>query len=398
MKLVFISDPPNYNSANYLEPHKHKRLHTTATFAIMDLLKREMEKKRKAIELAKKSGAALQDNSNGNSDTKTKRAYLKVGEMKRLEEQRQDENRHHKKHKIEDESKAIELKNITKEATTAMLNRSTTNEKETKQTHVSEQNTMSSQEISNSLRELGLPVWLFGEREDSQRQARLEEAREELKAALAGRSENDEFRLGNDGHNIPNPFIGKKHQDVEEDFPKRKESSKQQKILEEEVNDDPDDPHKTVYKFLKVQLKLWEEDLVNRPDAVKVTLAGKNETKTLKQCKDYIRPLFKQLKSRQLDESLLNNLVKIVKFCKEGEFVKANDAYMDVAIGRAAWPIGVTMVGIHARTGRAKIESSNVAHVMNSESQRKYLTSVKRLMTFCQKKSDVAPSKRVSNN
>lgn len=66
-------------------------------------------------------------------------------------------------------------------------------------------------------------------------------------------------------------------------------------------------------------------------------------------------------------------------------------------IGRAAWPIGVTMVGIHARSGRAKIASSNVAHVMNSELQRKYLTSVKRLLTFDQKRRvDVDPSKKVS--
>jgi len=55
------------------------------------------------------------------------------------------------------------------------------------------------------------------------------------------------------------------------------------------------------------------------------------------------------------------------------------------------------MVGIHARSGRAKIESANVAHVMNSELQRKYLTSVKRLMTYAQKKrDDVAPSKKVT--
>ena len=92
------------------------------------------------------------------------------------------------------------------------------------------------------------------------------------------------------------------------------------------------------------------------------------------------------------------NILKIVDFCQQGDFVKANDAYMDVAIGRAAWPIGVTMVGIHARTGRSKIESQNVAHVMNSELQRKYLTSVKRLMTFAQnKRTDVNPSKKVMN-
>jgi pre-mRNA-splicing factor 18 len=97
-----------------------------------------------------------------------------------------------------------------------------------------------------------------------------------------------------------------------------------------------------------------------------------------------------------LEENIIAHLVNIIDCCEEQEFVRANDAYMDLAIGRAAWPIGVTMVGIHARSGREKIASGNVAHVMNSELQRKYLTSVKRLMTYAQKKSDVSPSKKVS--
>jgi len=118
----------------------------------------------------------------------------------------------------------------------------------------------------------------------------------------------------------------------------------------------------------------------------------------MQQCRDYINPLFKQCKKREVDEGQLQNILKIIDFCIEGEFVKAHDAYMDVAIGRAAWPIGVTMVGIHARTGRSKIESQNVAHVMNSELQRKYLTSIKRLMTFAQsKRPDIHPSKKVVN-
>lgn len=44
-----------------------------------------------------------------------------------------------------------------------------------------------------------------------------------------------------------------------------------------------------------------------------------------------------------------------------------------MAIGNAPWPIGVTMVGIHARTGREKIFSKHVAHVLNDETQRKYI-------------------------
>ena len=78
------------------------------------------------------------------------------------------------------------------------------------------------------------------------------------------------------------------------------------------------------------------------------------------------------------------------------DFLKANDHYLRCAIGNAAWPIGLTMVGIHERSGREKINTSKVAHVMNNELQRKYFTSVKRLMTFAQKKRpDVPPSMKV---
>lgn len=66
-----------------------------------------------------------------------------------------------------------------------------------------------------------------------------------------------------------------------------------------------------------------------------------------------------------------------------------------MAIGNAPWPIGVTMVGIHARTGREKIFSKNVAHVMNDETQRKYLQGLKRLMTKCQQYFPTDPSRCV---
>lgn len=79
-----------------------------------------------------------------------------------------------------------------------------------------------------------------------------------------------------------------------------------------------------------------------------------------------------------------------------GDFLKANDHYLRCAIGNSAWPIGLTMVGIHERSGREKISSSKVAHIMNNELQRKYLSSVKRLMTYAQNlRPDVPPSKKL---
>ena len=50
-----------------------------------------------------------------------------------------------------------------------------------------------------------------------------------------------------------------------------------------------------------------------------------------------------------------------------------------MATGNAPWPIGVTMVGIHARTGREKIFSKHVAHVLNDETQRNYIQGLKNM-------------------
>ena len=66
-------------------------------------------------------------------------------------------------------------------------------------------------------------------------------------------------------------------------------------------------------------------------------------------------------------------------------YVKAHDAYILCAIGNAPWPMGITGTGVHERQGRQHIQVSKIAHVMNDETQRKYLQSVKRLLTFAQK-------------
>ena len=56
-----------------------------------------------------------------------------------------------------------------------------------------------------------------------------------------------------------------------------------------------------------------------------------------------------------------------------------------MAIGNAPWPIGVTMVGIHARTGREKIFAQEIAHVLNDETQRKYIQVTSARLSFKKK-------------
>lgn len=44
------------------------------------------------------------------------------------------------------------------------------------------------------------------------------------------------------------------------------------------------------------------------------------------------------------------------------------------------------LLQIHERSGREKIFSNNVAHVLNDEVSRKYIQSLKRVLTFAQSK------------
>ncbi|KAF2367654.1 Pre-mRNA processing factor 4 (PRP4)-like, partial [Trinorchestia longiramus] len=152
---------------------------------------------------------------------------------------------------------------------------------------------------------------------------------------------------------------------------------------------------KLVMQFVELILQIWGKKLNSRPDAEKISVMGKKDAATYNQTRSYLKPLTKRLRKRTLPEDILECLVEIVEHCLERNYVGANDAYLTMAIGNAPWPIGVTMVGIHARTGREKIFSKHVAHVLNDETQRKYIQGLKRLITKCQVYYATVPSRCV---
>ena len=414
----------------------------------MDLLKREMERKRKALQVAKQKMMMEQSESISGTEFRPRR-FMKTSEVRRILEEEEDYLKERKKsastntiddvvetssivHETTHTTKKQKLDGTKASNTTANGDQTTNShndhDKEKNDTALHKQGKLqyTLEAVQRELRLLGLPITYFGETSVGQRLQRLQHAQTHQSIMQLQEREADEFRL-KQGFGIRNTFLEKDSdlQHIETDFQHdtdnndhhRSSNSRKSKEATDVAStnndsnaqsrdrvattntsevDDGDDKHKRIYKHFKGLLKQWENDLNQRPDEAKRSLVGRNETKKVKQCKDYIRPLFQLCKRRQLDENMADKLFAMVLFCEEGEFVRAHDAYMDIAIGRAAWPIGVTMVGIHARTGRAKIESSNVAHVMNSELQRKYLTSVKRLLTYEQnQRTDVDPSKKV---
>ncbi|KZV17035.1 pre-mRNA-splicing factor 18 [Dorcoceras hygrometricum] len=152
--------------------------------------------------------------------------------------------------------------------------------------------------------------------------------------------------------------------------------------------------------FFKKLLNEWKQELDEMSEAEKRTAKGKSMVATFKQCARYLHPLFKfcRKKASILPGDIRQALLVVVRCCMKRDYLAAMDQYIKLAIGNAPWPIGVTMVGIHERSAREKIYTNSVAHIMNDETTRKYLQSVKRLMTFAQRRYPTMPSKAVEFN
>lgn len=238
-------------------------------------------------------------------------------------------------------------------------------------------------EIEKKLKSRAEPIRLFGET-DRQRMARLKllEAKEEERS---GGQRNDFYELL------------KEEDDEDEDDKKNKRAKTDQNVTDVTVDDikeiinrellikDRSKARQSIELYLNTLIREWQSDLDSRPEDVKRSTAGKMASATFQQTKDYLNPFFKMLKRDELPADILSHVIDIVGFLQQREYVRANDTYLRLSIGNAPWPIGVTMVGIHERSAHEKINTGSVAHALNDEVTRKWIQSIKRLMTFCQK-------------
>lgn len=148
----------------------------------------------------------------------------------------------------------------------------------------------------------------------------------------------------------------------------------------------------------------WGQQLEARPSSVKASPAGVQATHQYKASVKAFQPLLLQLRGdgAPLPGDVLSALWLIVGAMKGRDYLRAMDLYLKLSIGNAAWPIGVTQVGIHTRSAREKIShvanSSSQAHAMNDEVTRKYIHAFKRLITFAQTAYPTDPSKSIDFN
>lgn len=263
-------------------------------------------------------------------------------------------------------------------------------------------------EVIKRLRERGQPILLFGESEyESYKRLRVLEVHEP--EIIQGQRNDFQAAMDKIDQDYLNEIIksgassegSSKASRSDVEFTSIKtdlETLKQQAVhLGRNKNDNKED-RELIETYIAYLLQRWGESLNERSEEEKQSTTGRKNSAIYAQTQTYLKPLLKQLKNGKISSDILKHLIYIVKHMLDREYVKANDAYLQMAIGNSPWPIGVTMVGIHARTGREKIFSQNIAHVLNDETQRKYIQGLKRLMTVCQKIFPTDPSKCVEYN
>ncbi|XP_035209652.1 pre-mRNA-splicing factor 18-like [Stegodyphus dumicola] len=339
----------------------------------MDILKAEIVRKRKLLE-----EKALVTPS---------KKYFKRGDL--IKQQEEEYWQRHCPQKDENENTENERKRAEEES----------------QKSKDSEGTLPRKEVIRRLRERQEPILLFGETELEafQRLRRLEILEPEVDRGFRNDFQEamekvDQAYLDEILKTQGTTEDGKSVNDVKvEDEGTSIEEIKEEASAKLGKGSDSDDA-KVILKFLRFLLQLWGQKLNSRPEVEKTSMKGKLASATYTQTQDYIRPLFRRLKKENCPEDILEHLVLIVNYMLDRNYVKANDAYLQMAIGNAPWPIGVTMVGIHARTGREKIFSKNIAHVLNDETQRKFIQALKRLMTQCQRFFPTDPSRSVEYN
>lgn len=261
---------------------------------------------------------------------------------------------------------------------------------------------ISNEEAIRRLRQKGEPIRLFGE-SDKERRLRLRSLELiEQRGEKMGQNDFMKALRGAESSALSNDLFDQRspQSTAKSTLEKTKESSSTSmpKEVEEQregvgmntvldlnlIKKDINKVYPIIYYTIKGLLRDWEISLAERPIEVRQSSQGKLVAATQVQTANYLKPLLKQLRHRSVKPDVLARLAEIVHFVQKREYRNANDSYLQLSIGNAPWPIGVTMVGIHERSGREKIFSSNVAHVLNDEVSRKYIQSLKRLMTFAQ--------------
>ncbi|KAF9930351.1 mRNA splicing protein prp18 [Mortierella alpina] len=355
----------------------------------MDLIEATLAKKRSALE-STAGGAKKKYIRRGDLEKQREQEYLAEQERERKEKEERERKLAEEKElkrKEERAAKAAESSSTSTSSpsTPAALPEGTEASPSDELTAATFN--IAPEEVVRRLRARGHPIRLFAET-DQQRKIRLRAL--ELVEDRSEGQRNDFMRaMENAETGLHLEALGQQGGSGTKEKKSKSDPTKDvdtNAISIELLQKDQDKLYVLIYTYFKRLLREWEQDLDQRPDELKRSTPGKLATATQAQSAEYLKPFFKSLRQKALEPDVLMRITEIAELMIKREHMAASDAYLKLSIGNAPWPIGVTMVGIHERSGREKIFSAQVAHVLNDETSRKWIQSIKRIMTFAEKK------------
>ena len=79
----------------------------------------------------------------------------------------------------------------------------------------------------------------------------------------------------------------------------------------------------------------WDIALQQRTEEVKMSYQGKAAYNAMVQAKENMKPLFRRMEQKEVEDGVLEPVIEIVKAAQERRYVDANDGYLRLSIGKA---------------------------------------------------------------
>lgn len=101
---------------------------------------------------------------------------------------------------------------------------------------------------------------------------------------------------------------------------------------------EPELVYRQLDAWFRLVLREWRRALDERPVAVKESFQGKKAADAMRQAEEYMKPLFRHFKHRDLKPNVYEKVCEIVVEAQNRRYVKANDVYLKLSIGNAYVP------------------------------------------------------------
>lgn len=101
------------------------------------------------------------------------------------------------------------------------------------------------------------------------------------------------------------------------------------------VASQPELVYRQLDAWFRLVLREWRRALDERPVAVKESFQGKKAEDAMRQAGEYMKPLFRHFKQRDLRPNVYEKVCEIVVEAQKRRYVKANDVYLKLSIGNA---------------------------------------------------------------